>query len=162
VAAVTGERIGIPIVIQPKDRDRLAGDLQQAVVDLTSLSLDGKQAHWHVTGEHFMSVHQQLDRIVEDTRRWTDQIAERAVTLGVNVDGRAQTIAESATASSMPTGWIRDRDAVGIMADQIEAVVARLRRWLDVAEADLATQDLIMDVLRGLEMHLWMLQAQRA
>jgi starvation-inducible DNA-binding protein len=162
MASVTGERIGTPIVIQPEDRDRLAEDLQQAVVDLTSLSLDGKQAHWHVTGEHFMSVHQQLDRIVEDTRRWIDQVAERAVTLGMTVDGRAETVSRSATASSLPTGWIRDRDAVELMSDRIEAVVARLRRWLEaIGGVDLATQDLVLDVVRGLEMHLWMLQAQR-
>lgn len=162
MTAVTTDQIGTPILIEPEDREKLGSQLRQTVIDLTSLSLDGKQAHWHVFGYHFMSVHQQLDRIVDDTRRWTDAVAERAVALGLLVDGRAETVARDATASPLPPGWIPDGQVVELMASQIEAVAARMRRWVDpMGGIDLATQDLILDILRGLEMHLWMLQAQR-
>jgi starvation-inducible DNA-binding protein len=44
-------------------------DLQATVVELIELSLQGKQAHWNVTGPLFRSVHLELDEIVE-TARW--------------------------------------------------------------------------------------------
>jgi len=35
--------------------------LQQALVDLTDLSLLGKQAHWNIQGSRFRALHLQLD-----------------------------------------------------------------------------------------------------
>lgn len=153
------QRIGIPI-----DGDRaqeLGRDLQALLVDLIALSLAGKQAHWHVTGRQFVPVHEQLDAIVESVREYADQIAERSVQLGVPVDGRAGTVAADQRVGEMPDGWLDDEKAVRLIADQLEAFVARGRERLDrTGELDPVTQDLVIEVLRGLEKHLWMLQAQ--
>jgi starvation-inducible DNA-binding protein len=152
--------IGIPDVAL-QERERLGGLLQGMLVDLIALSLDGKQAHWHVTGEHFLVLHEQLDRIVDDARAWSDLVAERAITLGVTVDGRPDVVAKSASTESFPTGWIDDRETVKLMAERLETLVARFREPLeDLGRLDLATQDLVIEVARGLEKHLWMLQAQ--
>jgi starvation-inducible DNA-binding protein len=43
---------------------RLAGDLQQVLVDLTALHLQAKQAHWNAVGRNFRDLHLQLDEIV--------------------------------------------------------------------------------------------------
>ena len=137
--------------------------LQGALVDLTALALSGKQAHWHVHGPQFLPVHEQLDAIVDDARAWADQIAERAVTLGVPVDGRAATVASETAVDPFPTGFVEDGKAVALTRDMVDAVVARLRSELDVlGELDPVTQDLVIEVLGGLEKHLWMLQAQAA
>ena len=42
--------------------------LQQALVDLTDLSLLGKQAHWNIKGTRFRALHLQLDEIVDEVR----------------------------------------------------------------------------------------------
>ena len=47
-------------------QDEAAGWLEPLLVDLVSLALTGKQAHWHVTGPNFLPVHEQLDEIVAD------------------------------------------------------------------------------------------------
>ena len=154
-------QIGIPDV-PLQARERLGAHLQHMLVDLIALSLDGKQAHWHVTGEHFVPLHEQLDRIVDDARAWSDLVAERAVTLGATVDGRAETVAKSST-EMFPTGRIDGGEVVRLMTERLEGLAARFRAPLEeLGDLDLATQDLALEVIRGLEKHLWMLQAQLA
>ncbi len=143
------------------DRAGVAARLQDALVDLVALGLNAKQAHWHVHGPQFLPVHQHLDTLVDDTRAWADLLAERAVTLGVPVDGRPATVANDARVDTFPAGHVEDGKAVALMAEEVDGVVRRLRRGLAVlGEADPVTQDVVIEVLRGLEKHLWMLQAQ--
>lgn len=153
-------RIGIPDIALD-GREEVASALQGALVDLVALSLNAKQAHWHVTGRHFVPVHEQLDAIVEDARAWADLVAERAVTLGVPVDGRPDTVAATTSVDAFPEGFVDDGKAVALVAGQVETVVGRMRSRLDqLGHQDPVTQDLAIEVLRGLEKHLWMLQAQ--
>ncbi|HEV2068310.1 MAG TPA: DNA starvation/stationary phase protection protein [Acidimicrobiales bacterium] len=153
-------QIGIPDVAV-EGREEIASALQEALVDLVALSLNGKQAHWQVTGRHFVPVHEQLDAIVTDARDWSDLVAERAITLGVPVDGRPDTVARTAVVGDFPEGFVDDDKAVAVVTQQVEQVVARMRaRAHELGERDVVTQDVIIEILRGLEKHLWMLQAQ--
>ena len=146
-----------------RSQEAVATALQEALVDLIDLGLNAKQAHWHVHGPQFLPVHEQLDRIVEDTRSWADLLAERSVTLGVPVDGRAATVARDSAVEPFPTDFVEDAKVVVLMRDRLETVVGRQRAHVDqLGELDPVTQDLVIEVLRGLEKHLWMLQAQAA
>ena len=146
-----------------RDTERVATVLQEALVDLTALALNGKQAHWHVRGPQFLAVHEQLDGIVDDARAWSDLVAERAVTRGVAGDGRAATVAAESAVGSFPTGFVEDATTVALVRDLVDAVVVRLRAHVDeLGELDPVTQDLVIEVLRGLEKHRWMLHAQVA
>ena len=142
-------------------RAEAAGYLDDMLVDLVTLSLNTKQAHWHVTGRSFLPVHEQLDALTTDARAWADDVAERAVTLGVPVDGRPSTIGAMNALKELPTGFLTDVEAVTEIGHQVAAVAERIRAGLGaLGEADLGSQDLVIGVLRGLEKHLWMLQAQ--
>lgn len=153
-------QIGIPEVAL-QGREVVAATLQESLVDLVALSLQGKQAHWHVTGRHFVPVHEELDALVDDTRAWADLVAERAVTLGVPIDGRPEAVARTASVEDFPEGFVEDDKVVAVVAGQVEAVVGRMRAKMgELGEQDLVTQDLVVEILRGLEKHLWMLQAQ--
>jgi starvation-inducible DNA-binding protein len=146
-----------------RDTERVGAVLQEALVDLTALALNGKQAHWHVRGPQFLPVHEQLDAIVDDARGWADLVAERAVTLGTPVDGRAATVATETAVGSFPTGFVEDAKAVALVRDLVGTMVDRLRSHVDeLGELDPVTQDLVIEVLRGLEKHRWMLDAQVA
>jgi starvation-inducible DNA-binding protein len=136
--------------------------LQDLLVDLVSLSLQGKQLHWHVQGPNFTAVHEQLDRVVDSARSYADEVAERSVTLGEPVDGTPEAVAKENALPSLPEGWIRDEDAVRLAADAVERVVRRGREVIAATEAELVTQDLVIGVVAGLEKHLWMLRAQLA
>ena len=154
--------IGVPTIETPT-RETVASDLQATLVDLVALSLHGKQAHWHVTGPNFVPVHEQVDSLVSDTREWADLVAERAVTLGVPVDGRPETVAATTAVEPFPEGFVGDLKAVSLVADRLAGVVTRMRGRVDgLGEHDLVSQDLVIEILRGLEKHLWMLRAQLA
>lgn len=136
--------------------------LQDLLVDLVSLSLQGKQLHWHVQGPNFVAVHQQLDDIVDTARTAADEVAERSVTLGQPVDGTAEAVGKEHALPSLPEGWVTDTDAVRLAADAVERVVHRGREVIAATEDDLVTQDLVIGIVAGLEKHLWMLRAQLA
>ena len=151
--------IGVPMDVEW--RVAAAGYLEDLLVDLITLSLNTKQAHWHVTGRNFLPVHDQLDTLEGDVRLWADDVAERAITLGIPVDGRPATIGAMNALKELPPGFLTDIEAVTTIGHQVTAVADRIRTGLDaLAEADPASEDLVIGVLRGLEKHLWMLQAQ--
>ena len=155
------ETIGAPI--GTKRSAQAAGYLEDLLIDLVTLSLNAKQAHWHVTGPSFLPVHDQLDALGADVRAWADEVAERSITLGVPVDARPSTIGAMNALKEFPAGYLTDVETVVEIGHQVTAVAERIRTALDpLGNADLASQDLVIGVLRGLEKHLWMLQAQVA
>ncbi|MGH9282463.1 MAG: Dps family protein [Acidimicrobiales bacterium] len=151
--------IGAPLAAAR--REEAAGHLEALMVDLVSLSLNGKQAHWHVTGANFLPVHNQLDVLVADVRVWADRVAERAVALGIAVDARPATIGDANILKEFPAGFVAATAAVTEIGHQVADVAGRARATLEpLGEADLVSQDLVIEIIHGLEQHLWMLQAQ--
>ena len=145
------------------NRVATAAYLDDLLVDLITLSLNAKQAHWHVTGPAFLPVHEQLDALAADVRNWADAVAERSITLGVPVDGRPSAIGGTKALKELPSGFLTDVETVTVIGHQVADVVDRIRVQLEfLGETDPATQDLAIEVVRGLEKHLWMLQAQVA
>lgn len=136
--------------------------LQDLLADLVSLSLQGKQLHWHVQGPNFLAVHEQLDAVVDSARAYADEVAERSVTLGQPVDGTVEAVSKEHGLPSLPEGWVRDVDAVRLVADAVEQVVRRGREVIEATEDEPVTQDLAIEVVAGLEKHLWMLRSQLA
>ena len=80
----------------------LASALQQVLVDLIELHLQGKQAHWNVVGRNFRDLHLQLDDIVDTAREAADTAAERLRALGVVPDGRSDEVAATTTLPLFP------------------------------------------------------------
>ena len=134
--------------------------LQDLLVDLVALSLQGKQLHWHVQGKDFRSVHLQIDEVVDSARTYSDQVAERAVTLGNAVDGTPEAVAKENGLPGLPEGWVKDEDAVRLLADAVAAVIERGRELIEASEDEPVTQDLVIAIVGGLEKHLWMLRSQ--
>jgi len=143
------------------DRDLIGGALQATLVDLLDLSLVAKQAHWNLVGRQFHDVHLHLDELVGTSRRYADEVAERAAALGVTPDGRASAVAAGSTLPEFPAGWVEDRDAIRRIFEAVDVVARRLRPRIDEADkADRVTQDLFIEIVRDLEKARWMWQAQ--
>lgn len=141
---------------------KVATELQVLLADLIDLSLQGKQAHWNVVGPLFQSVHVQLDNIVDDARMWADDVAERKVTIDLAADGQPSDVAMESRLEPLPQGYIADREAVALMERRVAGIASRARQAAErLGNLDLASQDLIIEIVRGLEKHQWMLRAQR-
>lgn len=140
---------------------KVAMELQALLADLIDLSLQGKQAHWNVVGPLFQSVHVQLDSIVDDARMWADEVAERKVTIDLAAEGQPGDVAMQSRLEPLPQGYIADREAVALMERRVAGVASRARQAAErLGDLDLASQDLIIEIIRGLEKHRWMLRAQ--
>ncbi|GAA3313188.1 MULTISPECIES: Dps family protein [Nonomuraea] len=145
------------------DAQKVVADaLQGALVDLIDLSLVAKQAHWNIVGPHFRPLHLQLDELVDVARQHTDTVAERAVALGINPDGRSGTVAGATKVQQPEHGWIDDGKVVATFTDILEGVIRRMReRVAATDEPDPVTQDILIAVTQDVEKQHWMFQAQR-
>jgi len=104
-------------------------------------------------------LHAQFDDIVDASRDWADTIAERLVALGFYPDGQAAAVARESALEPLPSGAIQDRRAVELVVDRVATVAAQAREAMErVGDVDLASQDVLIEVVQGLEKQLWMLQ----
>ncbi|GAA0220967.1 Dps family protein [Actinomadura nitritigenes] len=135
--------------------------LQGALVDLIDLSLVAKQAHWNLTGRNFKVVHEHLDEVVDLARAGQDDVAERAVAIGVNPDGRARTVADRTEIPQLEAGYLADDKVVAAVTDVLAQIIARFRERIAATdEPDPVTQDLLIGIAAQLEKQHWMFQAQ--
>ncbi|MEV7011039.1 DNA starvation/stationary phase protection protein [Streptosporangium sp. NPDC051022] len=148
--------------LKGEDKKVVTTALQGALVDLLELSLLGKQAHWNVIGHHFRSLHLQLDEIVAAAREHADTVAERAVAIGANPDGRASTLAKTSEVPEIEAGYINDGKVVAAMTDILGSVIRRMRERIEATEKpDPVTQDILIEITQDLEKQHWMIEAQR-
>lgn len=139
----------------------VASLLQPVLADLIASALNAKQAHWHVRGRTFTQVHEQLDTFIDDARSYADEIAERIVALGSAVDGTPETVARSTGVPGFPHGFTTDEKTVQAIVEELDAVISRARAGVaPLDDLDPVSQDVLIEVLRGLEKHRWMFAAQ--
>ena len=143
------------------ERDETGRELQATLVELVDLSLIGKQLHWTIVGPNFQALHENLDQLVEAWRDLSDTVAERAVALGVMPDGQARSVAEGSEFQPVERAPIEDHAVVRELVHRVAVTSENVRGRLErLGEIDLASQDVLIEVLRELEKQQWMLRAQ--
>ncbi len=141
----------------------LAAPLQATLVELIDLSLQAKQAHWNVVGPGFRGIHLFLDELTDQFRDWYDEVAERLAAIGVSPDGRIASVAAGSPLEPLPAGQIRDQDVLALFDARLKLVADRVRGRLDpVGALDLASQDILVGIVQGLDKRGWMVRALRA
>jgi starvation-inducible DNA-binding protein len=139
-----------------------AAPLQDTLIELIDLSLQAKQGHWNVVGPTFGPVHALLDTFTDEYRDWYDTVAERITAIGVSPDGRSTTVAVGTPLVQLPEGQIEDRFLLAWFDERVTIVAARVRdRVGQLADIDTASQDVLIEVLRGLDKQRWMIRAHR-
>jgi starvation-inducible DNA-binding protein len=141
-------------------REEVGRELQATLVELIDLSLLGKQLHWNIFGRPFKPLHEHLDELVDSWRELSDTVAERAVALGYSPDGQAAAVSQGSEVAPVDRGALdtdtATRQLVERLADVTECIRARMDR---LGEIDLASQDVLVEVVRELEKQLWMLRS---
>ncbi|MEV0229057.1 DNA starvation/stationary phase protection protein [Nonomuraea sp. NPDC050786] len=153
MAVITGPLAG-------EAKNTVAEALQGALVDLIDLSLVAKQAHWNLIGPHFRSIHLQLDELTDLARTHMDTVAERAVAIGANPDGRSATVARATKLQQPESGWLEDGKVVAMITGLLDGVSKRMHeRVRTTEEADPVSQDLLIAVAQDIDKQHWMFQA---
>jgi starvation-inducible DNA-binding protein len=141
-------------------RAEVGHELQATLVELIDLSLLGKQLHWNIFGRPFKPLHEHLDELVDSWRDLSDTVAERAVALGVAPDGQAAAIAAGSGIEPVDAGSLDTDTATRQLVERLADVDERIRSRMDrLGEIDLASQDVLIEVVRELEKQLWMLRS---
>ena len=146
--------------IDPDVTSGVAQFLGPVVIDLTALAVDGKQAHWHVRGANFQAVHELLDEVVEHAQAYADTAAERVVALGLPIDARIQTVGVKATNPPLSVGFQHSNVVIAEVIASIDATMTTVRTAVtELAELDPVSQDVAIEIARGLEKDRWFLFA---
>jgi starvation-inducible DNA-binding protein len=140
---------------------QLSAALQQVLVDMIELHVQGKQAHWNVVGTNFRDLHLQLDELVDFAREASDTIAERMRALDAVPDGRSDTVAATTTLPAFPAYERSTADVVDLIVTRIYATVATLRGVHDAVDAeDPSTADVLHQLIDGLEKLAWLIKSE--
>jgi len=149
--------------LSPPIRKEAIGMLNNTVAELFDLFARIKQAHWNVRGTAFIGIHKLLDEFATRTLNHIDLAAERASALGGIVEG---TLRESVKHSHLkkkeePSSVSGMADWIDELADVHAVVSGHVRtavKKLTEAE-DFGTADLLTDLVRDLDLQLWLLEA---
>jgi starvation-inducible DNA-binding protein len=134
--------------------------LSPIVVEMTALVVNGKQAHWHVRGQNFIGVHELLDTIVAHAQEWADLAAERIIALGLPVDGRLETVAAKTTTKQLTAGFQQSNQTIAEVIGQIDAALVVINTAVtELDELDQTSQDVAVEIARGLDKDRWFLFA---
>jgi starvation-inducible DNA-binding protein len=105
-------------------------------------------------------VHELLDLVVDHAREWADTAAERVVALGLPIDARIQTVAGSTTTAKLAAGFQQSDAVIAEIIAQIDATLVHVKTAIEeLAELDATSQDVAIEIARGLEKDRWFLFA---
>lgn len=151
---------GVPIAgLAEGKRASTIANLNAGLASVIDLTLCAKQAHWNVRGSNFHGLHALFETIAGETREWSDLLAERATTLGGTAHGTAQDIVSGSKIGNFPTDERRAMALCKEMHSRMLSVAEQLRGFAKELEDELISQDIVVEIVRGLEMRAWMVEA---
>ena len=151
------ERADDLIPLEASKRQAITTDLQATVVELLELFHDAKQSHWNVRGPLYFPLHENLQAYADTYRNFADILAERVLQIGNPVDGRTETITQTANLPKFPGGYLSDRQVLDIMTERIYTVAKRVRQRIDSTgkNGDEVTSNKLQDLSYELDKQIW-------
>jgi len=151
------------VALSDDAKETLISHLNTVLATTIDLNYQVKQAHWNIKGAQFFARHQLFDKLAAFTSKATDELAERAATLGGYARG---TIRLSAQASELPEYELKatqGREHVAALVQRYSTYTALLRSGIETAREvnDPATEDLYTEILRQTELDLWFLESHQ-
>ena len=114
-------------------------------------------------GANFIAIHELLDSVVSNAQGFADLAAERIVALGLPIDARTTAIAEKIAPTAVPAGFAQWQDEIVAIVTDMDTIIADVQAAIDgLDETDLSSQDVAIEIKRGLEKDRWFLSAHLA
>jgi len=120
-----------------------------------------KLAHWNVRGPSFIAIHTLFDNVSKAVEDISDMLAERAGGLGGSAEGSVQTVAERSFLIPYPLGVADQQKHLFAVAGALAAFGQSVREARDLATkfGDGDTADLLTEISRGMDQHLWLVES---
>jgi starvation-inducible DNA-binding protein len=150
-------RIDIPAATRAEMTELLNARLADAL-DLYS---QAKQAHWNVKGSDFIQLHELFDTLAGEALAYVDLLAERTTALGGEALGTIRIAARHSSLPEFPRDAYDGLDAIDALAESYATFGRGLREAARAADTagDMDTNDLFVEVSRGVDKSLWFLEA---
>ena len=131
------------------------------LADAIDLQTQTKQAHWNVKGPHFIALHELFDKVNADVEDYVDLVAERAVQLGGAVEGTVRSVAKRSTLAEYPLKTGTGRQHVDALSSALAAFAKVIRGAIEESDraGDEGTNDIFIEISRGVDKWLWMVEA---
>jgi starvation-inducible DNA-binding protein len=108
-------------------------------------------------------VHKLLDTVVKHAQAYADLAAERVVALGLPIDARLETVAAKTSAQELTPGFQQWDDTISEVIAQIDAALTSVNEAVkELDELDQNSQDVAIEIARGLDKDRWLLFAHIA
>ena len=143
-------------------RRRAVETLDRVLANSIDLHYQVKQAHWTVKGPQFYARHLLFDQLADRLREYTDTLAERAVILGGVPQGTVRAAAQNTTLADYDLQLVDGMHHVRALGQRYEQHARSLRHAIEEVHRDArdpATEDLLTQQLRGIEMDMWFLDS---
>lgn len=142
-------------------RGRLAADLEVHLANLLDARSMVKTAHWNLRGPFFFARHELFDRVAGNLAAHADMVAERIGTLGGMTQATVRRTAKRTTLAPYPDDVVTGQGHVQALVERLATLTTGLREGITLAgeHGDAATEDLLTEVLRALELDIWFLES---
>lgn len=144
--------------------EKIIGILQNRLSQEQEAALVLKHAHWNVTGENFIAVHEMIDPQVEAVLNMADETAERIATLGGSPDGRADAITRFRTWSKFELeGRVNTLDYLKALDSYYSEFIKASRTAItELDELDIISSNIMQDHVQELEKFQWFMRSHLA
>jgi len=134
--------------------------LSQLLADLQVHYTNLRNLHWNVKGPRFFQLHEQYEKMYDDTAEKVDEVAERILQLDGTPEHRFSAYLNTANVKELEV--VKDeKTGLSYVLDTLKALIAEERNVLSAADeaGDEVTAALMSDYLTAQEKTVWMLAA---
>lgn len=144
--------------IEPAHVAKVSEGLQQLLADFQVYYTNLRGYHWHVRGPQFFTLHAQFEKMYDEAAEHADDIAERLLQLGATPENRFSQYLKKSQIKEQ-TEVRQPSDIIPQILDSLKTLIAQERKVADLADeaGDIATGDLVSDLIDGQEKSVWMI-----
>jgi starvation-inducible DNA-binding protein len=142
-------------------RSSMVDLLQPVLSALLDLKSQVKQAHWMISGPHFIALHELFDTLASELDSELDEVAERMTALGGTPLGTLRLASQASTLEDLPLSNQEGLTLVSLLADRYATLGSLVRNGIETSatQGDADTSDLLTGLSRLLDKRLWFLEA---
>ena len=155
----SGRRLHSSIGLKTETKSTMIELLNRRLADSFDLYSQLKQAHWSVRGMHFIALHELFDSLAAEFLGYGDELAERIAALGGYAFGTVRQAGLHSSLPEYPVSALSGEDHVVALVERVAMFANLTRDSIEAAEEDTVTADLLTEIARAADKHLWFLEA---
>lgn len=138
----------------------IAEKLDDLLVDYTVYYQKLRNYHWNVRGKRFFQLHEEFEKLYDETAVWIDTIAERIVQIGARPTATVAAVAEKTRLEEHSEAMYADEMVRDLVSDIRRLTYFTKNLIEEAGEAkDPATSNFLEEICEEQEKNAWMLSA---